>query len=76
MRELGPMNATAPGFPLATGAVDPLRFAYEKAGYGDFSILWPGEAAAMAREEDAGLLTQRLWKEAQECASGLTCGRV
>ncbi len=76
MRELGPINATAPGFPLATGAVDPLRFAYEKAGHGDFSILWAGEAAAMAREEDAGLLTQRLWKEAQECASGLTCGRV
>ncbi|WER49838.1 nitronate monooxygenase [Cupriavidus sp. WKF15] len=71
MREQGPMSAAAPTFPLATGAVDPLRFAYEKGGYSDFSILWAGEAAAMAREEDAGLLTQRLWEEAQKCASGL-----
>ncbi|MGF6812197.1 nitronate monooxygenase [Paraburkholderia sp. Clong3] len=71
MREQGPMSAVAPTFPLATGAVDPLRVAFEKSGYSDFSLLWAGEAAALAREEDAGLLTQRLWEEALKCASGL-----
>jgi nitronate monooxygenase len=71
MREQGPMSAVAPAFPLATGAVDPLRTTFEKSGYSDFSLLWAGEAAALAREEDAGGLTRRLWEEASKCASGL-----
>ncbi|WP_233808278.1 NAD(P)H-dependent flavin oxidoreductase [Paraburkholderia sp. HP33-1] len=71
MLEQGPMNAVAPSFPLATGAVDPLRAAFEQSGYSDFSLLWAGEAAALAREDDAGLLTRRFWEEALKCASGL-----
>ena len=71
MREQGPMSMVAPTFPLATGAVDPLRAAFEKNGYGDFSLLWAGEAAALTREEDAGLLTRRLWDEALKCTSDL-----
>lgn len=65
MREQGPMNAAAPAFPLATGAVDPVRLAFEKQGRDDMSLLWAGEAAALAREEDAGELTRRLWADAQ-----------
>ncbi len=76
MREQGPMNAVAPTFPLATGAVDPLRAAYERAGSGDFSLLWAGEAAALAREEDAGALTYRLWNDALQCASGHVLPRM
>ncbi|HEY1941030.1 MAG TPA: nitronate monooxygenase [Roseiarcus sp.] len=64
MSELGPMCDVAPAFPLATAAIAPLRAAHEKAGRGDFSPLWSGEAGAMAREEDAGVLTRRLWDEA------------
>ncbi|WP_184061303.1 MULTISPECIES: nitronate monooxygenase family protein [unclassified Paraburkholderia] len=71
MHEQGPMSAVAPAFPLATGAVDPLRVAFEKSGCSDFSLLWAGEAAALAREEDAGLLTRQIWEEALKCASGL-----
>ena len=71
MRERGPMSALAPAFPLATGAVDPLRATFEKSGRSDFSILWAGEAAALAREEDAGRLTGRLWEDALKCAAGL-----
>ena len=71
MREQGPMSRSAPAFPLATGAVDPLRAAFEAAGKNDFSLLWAGEAAALAREEDAGVFTLRIWAEAQEHATGL-----
>ena len=71
MRELGPISDVAPAFPLATAAIGPLRAANEKAGRGDFSPLWSGEAGALAREEDAGALTKRLWAEAQAVMSGL-----
>ncbi len=68
MRELGPMSSIAPAFPLATGAIAPLRAAYEKLGSDDFSPLWSGEAGALAREEDAGALTRRLWADARAVA--------
>ena len=71
MRELGPMSEAAPAFPLATAAIAPLRAAHEKAGSGDFSPLWSGEAGVLAREEDAGALTRRLWAEARAVAGGL-----
>ncbi len=71
MREQGPMSALAPAFPLATAAVDPQRGAFERQGRDDFSLLWSGEAAALAREEDAGTLTRRLWDDALACAAGL-----
>lgn len=71
MREQGPMSALAPAFPLATAAVDPLRSAFERQGRDDFSLLWSGEAAALACEADAGELTQRLWRDALACAAGL-----
>jgi nitronate monooxygenase len=69
MRRHGPMNDAAPDFPLATGAVAPLRAHWEKHNFGDYSPLWAGQAASLARDEDAGLLTQRLWSEAQERAA-------
>jgi nitronate monooxygenase len=71
MREHGPMNDAAPAFPLATGAVAPLRAYWEKRGSGDYSPLWAGQAAALAREEDAGALTEQLWREAKETLAAL-----
>jgi nitronate monooxygenase len=71
MREHGPMNELAPQFPLAAGAVAPLRAFYEKRGSGDYSPLWAGQAAALAREEDAGALTTRLWSEAKAVLAAL-----
>ena len=71
MREHGPMNDAAPAFPLATGAVAPLRAHWEKRGSGDYSPLWAGQAAALAREEDAGALTERLWREAKAALAAL-----
>lgn len=72
MREQGPMNPEAPAFPRATGAIDPVRAIFEKAGKDDLSLLWSGEAAALAREEDAGVLTRRLWDDACDLARGLS----
>ena len=71
MREHGPMNTRAPAFPRAAGAVAPLRAHYEAQGSGDYSPLWSGQSAALAREEDAGALTERLWREAEAALAGL-----
>ena len=46
MREIGPIADVAPAFPLAGGALAPLRAKAEAAGSGDFSPLWAGQAAA------------------------------
>lgn len=68
MRELGPISPLAPAFPLAGGALAPLRAAAEAQGSGDFSPLWAGQAVALARDTaqglDAAALTQRLANEA------------
>jgi len=71
MRELGPLSDLAPPFPLAADAVAPLRAAFEKQGRGDFSSLWAGQAAALAREEGAEQLTRTLWEEARAVAGSL-----
>jgi nitronate monooxygenase len=70
--EVGPMCADAPRFPLAAGAAAPLRAAAEKLGSGDFSPLWAGEAAALARDEGAEALTRRLWAGGQAVMAGLS----
>ena len=60
MRELGPMNAAAPAFPLGTSAIAPLRAKAEAQGRGDFSPLWSGQNATGCREIPAGELTRAL----------------
>ena len=70
--EVGPMCEDAPQFPLAAGAVAPLRAAAEKRGSSDFSTLWSGEAAALTREEGAEALTRRLWADGQAVMLGLS----
>ncbi len=66
MREVGPIDADAPKFPLAAGAIAPLRAKAESQGSGDFSPLWAGQAAALAREIPAGELTRKLARDAAE----------
>ena len=43
MREIGPLNAWAPTFPLAAMAMLPLRQKAESQGRSDFSPLWAGQ---------------------------------
>jgi nitronate monooxygenase len=63
MRELGPMNADAPAFPLATGAIAPLRAKAEALGSGDFSPLWSGQDASGCKAVPAAELTRMLAEE-------------
>jgi nitronate monooxygenase len=60
MRELGPISAAPPEFPLAVAAIAPLRARAESRGSGDFSPLWAGQNASGCREISAGLLTREL----------------
>lgn len=66
MADVGPMAVDAPAFPLAAGALAPLRAKAEAAGSGDFSPLWSGQAGRLAREMPAGELTRGLMAEAAE----------
>jgi nitronate monooxygenase len=60
MRELGPLSAGAPEFPLATAAIAPLRAKAEAQGSGDFSPLWAGQNTQGCREMPAAELTRAL----------------
>src|SRR5262249_40164088 len=64
MREVGPLCADAPAFPLAGGALAPLKAAAEAKGAADFTPLWSGQAAALGRAMPAGQLTQPRAREA------------
>lgn len=63
VRELGPL-ADVPAFPLAAGPLAGLRARAESRASGDFSPLWSGQAAPLARELPAEELTRRLAAEA------------
>jgi nitronate monooxygenase len=60
MRELGPLNDTAPAFPLATAAIAPLRAAAEAQGRSDFTPLWAGQNTRGCRAVGAAELTLAL----------------
>ena len=60
MKELGPMSAAPPAFPLATPAIAPLRAKAEGCGSGDFSPLWSGQNASGCKEVPAAQLTRDL----------------
>jgi nitronate monooxygenase len=71
IREVGPISDVAPEFPLAMGALAPLRAKAEAQGSGDFSGLWAGQAAALGRALPAGEMTKRLAAEATEILHAL-----
>jgi nitronate monooxygenase len=60
MKELGPISAAAPAFPLATAAIAPLRAKAESQGSGDFSPLWSGQNASGCKDVPAAELTREL----------------
>ena len=59
------MSAEAPAFPLATGAIAPLRDRAESLGSGDFSPLWSGQAGVVTSDVPAGRLTRDLIADAR-----------
>jgi nitronate monooxygenase len=66
MRELGPMSPLAPAFPLAGGALMPLRVIAEPLGSGDFMNLWAGQALGIRHTLGAEALTRHLAHQALE----------
>ena len=75
VRETGPINADAPAFPTAVGAITPLRTKAEAAGSSDFSPLWTGQAGPLTREMPAAALTATLADEALSVIHGLAAQR-
>jgi nitronate monooxygenase len=65
IREVGPIAADAPDFPLPGSASTPLRQAAEAKGIEDFVPLWGGQAAALGRSMPAGELTRMRAGEAK-----------
>ena len=65
IREVGPMSADAPHFPLAAGASQPMRTAGEARGSSDFTPLWSGQAPTFAREMPTAELMATLVKETE-----------
>jgi nitronate monooxygenase len=58
VREVGPISSMAPAFPLAGGAVAPLRAATEPSGSDEFMSLWSGQSARLCQEMPAAELTR------------------
>jgi nitronate monooxygenase len=73
LQEIGPMSADAPAFPLASGAMAPLRAAGEAKGSSEYGQLWTGQAAAVGREMGAADLTRALVAETQALLKALAC---
>ncbi|MFG0408460.1 nitronate monooxygenase family protein [Pseudomonas sp. NY5710] len=70
MRELGPMSPLAPAFPLAGGALMPLRAITEPQGNSDFSNLWSGQALRLGRRMPAEALTREIAAKALARVAG------
>ena len=66
MREIGPMSAAAPDFPTAGRALAGLRARAESQGRDDFTNLWSGQAARLAKRTTAADLTLSLMDEAKK----------
>lgn len=60
IRELGPLSAHAPQFPLASTAMLPLRKKLEEQGSDAFSPLWAGQSAALCKEMSAAELVSEI----------------
>ncbi len=60
MKELGPMSALAPAFPLAAAALATIRAKAERLGSGDFSPLWCGQNATGCKAVPAAELTRQM----------------
>ncbi len=64
VREVGPLAPAAPAFPLAGGALAPLRAATESSGSGEFMSLWSGQSAGLCQAMPAAELTRQLADQA------------
>ena len=73
--DVGPISEALPDFPLPMGELMPLRAKAEQQGSNDFTPLFSGQAAPLAREIPAKALTLKLVEEAAERFEQLDNGR-
>ncbi|MDP3761849.1 MAG: nitronate monooxygenase [Ramlibacter sp.] len=66
IRELGPISAAAPAFPLAVARMAALRAKAESLGSSDFSPLWAGQDTNGCSEVPAAEMTQALARGAKQ----------
>lgn len=64
MDRLGPMSSAALPFPYAGSLLTALRERSVREGDSDFINLWAGQAAALARDDDAGAITRNIAEQA------------
>ncbi|WP_035556103.1 nitronate monooxygenase family protein [Burkholderia sp. 9120] len=64
VRELGPLSEHAPPFPFAGLSLASLRAHAESAGSDDFTPLWSGQSASLARAQPAAEITRRIAEQA------------
>ncbi|MEP6390572.1 MAG: nitronate monooxygenase family protein [Halioglobus sp.] len=72
MREVGPMSDRVSAYPAAGSSLAPLRQKAEAAGAADFTSLWSGQSASLARETGSGELTRQLAADAQRRLKALS----
>lgn len=70
VRERGPLSPDVPEFPFASAPLVPLRARAEERGSGDFTNMWSGQAARLARPVPAGELTRTLAAQALAWLTG------
>ena len=70
VREMGPISDAVPVFPTALRPLGAIRTHAEAKGSTDFTAMWAGQGAALARAMAAGDLVQMLVDEAQRALSG------
>ena len=68
MRQMRPVEADVPAYPIQNRLTQALRAGAAKAGDASVLSLWAGQAATLAEPGDAGALVQRWWAEAKTVA--------
>jgi nitronate monooxygenase len=66
MRQMRPVEAEIPAYPIQNALTQELRAAAAKAGSSEELSLWAGQSVKLAKPGSAAAITQTLWREAQE----------
>jgi nitronate monooxygenase len=68
MRQMRPVEAEIPAYPIQNRLTQALRAGAAKAGDASVLSLWAGQAATLAQPGDAAAMVQRWWAEAKTVA--------
>jgi nitronate monooxygenase len=71
MREMRPVEAEVPAYPVQNRLTQPLRAAAAQAGQPDMISLWAGQGVRLARRAGADDLVRTWWNEAKLAAKDL-----